>query len=150
MLYIASETFACLFDGSGFVEDEPRSPGDTPYDVKGVNVCLDISNSNEAMLWLMCLGMFFKLIIVPNLARKYDNDNIMRFDLKNGREQVQMIMIAFTSIFAMFVFATSEELRDGDLVIMTEKTVFKRRAFRYASAAWCGAAWRSATQRDAT
>ena len=117
MLYVASESFGCMLDSDGFVPD--------------VEACADIVNSNESMLWVMCLGMFFKLLVIPNLARKYTDGDIMRFNLDNGREQVQMITGTIASIFAMFVFATSENSKDPDgLIIIGEKTMDKRSAFR--------------------
>ena len=98
MLYCASESFSCLLDEENHND---------------VENCADKINSNEGMLWFLTLSAFAKLYIIPHLEVQYSVADLLRFDLKNSREAVLVLLTAVVGLYTIFVYASSEKLHEN-------------------------------------
>ena len=111
MLYVAGESFGCLFE----YHSNPKNCGDIVY-------------NNEMMMMILLTTSYIKIFIVPNLERTYTTGDLMRFNLANGREQTQLIVFVLASAATIGFFATSMVLEDkgdidGDILIVHNTTV---------------------------
>ncbi|GMH86264.1 hypothetical protein TrST_g6907 [Triparma strigata] len=93
MLYMASESFGCLFDEAHY----------------GVNVtnCQDIIDSNETILMFIVLLVYFKMYMIPHMEETYSLADVMRLNFTSARDQLQLLLTALLGLFALFIFSSS-------------------------------------------
>ena len=80
-----------------------------------IAACYDIVVSNNAFAMVFVVACFIRIWVVPFAGSIYTPEHIMKFDFSLN-EMVQFLSFAIGSMLSLFMFASSTEVEEGDMI----------------------------------